>query len=103
MNIIKFQCCHANSSWEAAVSIIKTHPCEAVITGNGYSFHIIYGKHEYGYYLVIPSEYIGCEMSYCNDVFWNRSSLKKAGLDAYQTEMIVQGIKRIEYEENQMG
>lgn len=97
MSDIKFQCSHGNSSWEAAVSIIKTYPYEAIITGNGNSFHVIYGKHEYGYYLVIPSEYIGCEMSYYNDVFWNRSALKKAGLDTYQAETIAQGIKRIGY------
>lgn len=103
MNKIEYRYQMDNHIWNGKIQIITYHPCEAVITGNGYSFHIIYGKHEYGYYLVIPSEYIGCEMSYCNDVFWNRSALKKAGLDAYQTEMIVQGIKRIEYEENQMG
>lgn len=103
MSRTEYRCQVDSQIWNGSIQRITTHyPYEAVITGNGYSFHVIYGKHEYGYYLVIPSEYIGCEMSYYNDVFWNRSALKKAGLDSYQAEMIAQGIKRIAYEENEM-
>ena len=40
-----------------------SYPLEAVIESDGESFHIIYGKHNRGYYLVIPNWNIGCEMS----------------------------------------
>lgn len=103
MNRIEYRCQVDNLIWNGRIQRITTqYPYEAVITGNGNSFHVIYGKHEYGYYLVIPGEYIGCEMSYYTDVFWNRSALKKTGLDTYQAETIAQGIKRIEYENDKV-
>ena len=53
---------------------------ETMISCEGFRYHLIYGQHSYGYYLVIPEWNIGCEMSDCNDTFWNTESLRKTGL-----------------------
>ena len=45
-----------------------SYPLEAVIESDGESFHIIYGKHNRGYYLVIPNWNVGCEMSDYKDI-----------------------------------
>ena len=57
-----------------------TKDYETVISCEGCRYHLIYGKHCYGYYLVIPEWYIGCEMSDYKDTFWNAESLRKTGL-----------------------
>lgn len=70
-------------------------PVEAHISWNGFHFHIIYGKHEYGYYLVIPNFQIGCEMSYYNDRFWNRESLTQAGFEPTAAQMLSEAISKL--------
>ena len=90
MKRIQYKCEVRNRAW----------PIEAVITGRGYAFHIIYGKHANGYYLVIPEMYIGCEMAYYKDVFWNKCSLERTELSPYEIETLVQGIKQLEIEED---
>lgn len=70
-------------------------PFETILNEDGYSYHLIYGKHLYGYYLVIPDWNIGCEMSHYNDVFWNKESLIKAGLSVKKASIISVRLKEM--------
>ena len=45
-----------------------TKDYETVISCEGCKYHLIYGKNSYGYYLVIPEWYIGCQMSDYKDI-----------------------------------
>ena len=69
-----------------------SYPLEAVIESDGESFHIIYGKHNRGYYLVIPNWNIGCEMSDYKDIMWNSSSIQRSGLNKKQSLNIAERI-----------
>lgn len=66
---------------------------ETMISCEGFRYHLIYGQHSYGYYLVIPEWNIGCEMSDCNDTFWNTESLRKTGLTERTVHKIVNTLK----------
>ena len=66
---------------------------ETMISCEGFRYHLIYGQHSYGYYLVIPEWNIGCEMSDCNDTFWNTESLRKTGLTERTVQKIVNTLK----------
>ena len=66
---------------------------ETMISCEGFRYHLIYGQHSYGYYLVIPEWNIGCEMSDCNDTFWNTESLRKKGLTERTVHKIVNTLK----------
>lgn len=66
---------------------------ETMISCEGFRYHLIYGQHSYGYYLVIPEWNIGCEMSDCNDTFWNTESLRKTGLTERTIHKIVNTLK----------
>ena len=66
---------------------------ETMISCEGFRCHLIYGQHSYGYYLVIPEWNIGCEMSDCNDTFWNTESLRKTGLTERTVHKIVNTLK----------
>lgn len=84
-------------SWDGTIQILKeTLPIEAIITGRGYSFHVIYGMYQSGYYLVIPPQSIGCDMAYCTDTYWNYQSLRNAGLSECEAETIAEGIARLQ-------
>lgn len=94
MNEILYEYTSFQESHYASIQLItNSSPIEAVITCNGFRFHIIYGKYQNGYYLVIPTLQIGCDMSYYNDTFWNKESLLRTGLSVQETEIIVEGIK----------
>ena len=66
---------------------------ETMISCEGFRYHLIYGQHSYGYYLVIPEWNIGCEMYDCNDTFWNTESLRKTGLTERTVHKIVNTLK----------
>ena len=66
---------------------------ETMISCEGFRYHLIYGQHSHGYYLVIPEWNIGCEMSDCNDTFWNTESLRKTGLTERTVHKIVNTLK----------
>ena len=70
-------------------------PLEAVIESDGESFHIIYGLHNRGYYLVIPNWNVGCEMSDYKDIMWNSSSIQRSGLNKKQSLNIAERIKEL--------
>ena len=80
-------------------------PLEAVIESDGESFHIIYGLHNRGYYLVIPNWNVGCEMSDYKDLMWNREAISRTGISKKQSLIIAERIKELcerfyEYETN---
>ena len=62
---------------EGYIEPIKTdrEPYEAVVTAEGYSFHILFGSQRNGMFLCIPDWRVGCELSYLDDVFWNHGSI----------------------------
>lgn len=93
----EYICNTAEETWTGNVRIISfSGPTEAIITGRGQQFHVIFGKHQNGFYAVIPEWKIGCEMSYPSDLFWNRQSLLSAGLDRYEAETVSKGISQLE-------
>ena len=47
------------------------NPLEMEIEANGWTFHTIVGKHQYGNYLCIPNWSIGSELAYLCDEHWN--------------------------------
>ena len=96
MSTIRYKCSYDNIQWQAQINTLTNRfPIEAVVTGRGYSFDIIYGKYQCGYYLVIPAEGIGCEMSWFDDKHWNLISLKRAGINKYEAETLAEGIRQL--------
>lgn len=80
-------------------------PLEAIVESDGESFHIIYGKHSRGYYLVIPNFNAGCEMSNYKDIVWNKEAISRMGINKKQSLTIAKRIKELcemfyEYEIN---
>lgn len=51
--------------------------CDAVVAARGYSFHVIFGKYQNGWYLCIPSLMYGCELAHPRDMLWNIESMTK--------------------------
>lgn len=97
----QYLCKKEDDSWVGTIHILNpSFPTEMMITGRGFQFHVIYGKHQNGYYAVIPEWNIGCEMTYNTDVFWNRESLIQAGLGVYEAETVSKGISQIEFGES---
>ena len=56
--------------------IHASFPIEADIHADGWSFHIIVGKHRDGNYICIPNWSIGSELAGLDDTFWNSERLK---------------------------
>lgn len=54
---------------------LEGEPYEAVVSAEGYSFHILFGSQCNGNFLCIPNWHLGCELSSLNDVFWNLESI----------------------------
>ena len=54
---------------------LNQEPYEAIISAEGYSFHILFGSQISGMFLCIPGWHMGCELSCLNDTFWNRESI----------------------------
>lgn len=55
--------------------IHSSFPIEADIHADGWSFHIIVGKHRDGNYICIPNWSIGSELAGLDDTFWNSERL----------------------------
>lgn len=53
-------------------------PYEAVLSAEGYSFHLLFGSQRGGNFLCIPDWQIGCELSHLEDVFWNKESIRRS-------------------------
>lgn len=62
---------------------------------NGSSYVVLYGEYVNGYFCCIPSENISCDMAEPNDLFYNRESLEKSGIESEFASVIVSSIKNI--------
>ncbi len=54
----------------------RSLPIEAEIEADGWTFHIIVGKHANGNYICIPNWSIGSELAALNDRLWNNERLE---------------------------
>lgn len=63
--------------WVSTIRVMKSNDpsYEVEITGRGSYFHAIIGSRAYGNYICIPNYSVGSELSYLDDVFWNRERL----------------------------
>lgn len=50
---------------------------DVVVMARGFSFHIIFGKYQNGWYLCIPALMYGCDLAHPNDTQWNIESMTK--------------------------
>ena len=56
----KYICSIADETWFSSIQIISyANPTELILTGRGQQFHVIFGKHQNGYYAAIPEWKIG--------------------------------------------
>ena len=62
---------------EGRIEPLKTDkgPYEAIVSAEGYSFHILFGSQMSGMFLCIPGWHMGCKLSYLNDIFGNWESI----------------------------
>lgn len=56
---------------------LKKEPYEVNVNANGFSFHVIFGHHQNGWFLCIPNWSYGCELSHPSDLFWNLESMTR--------------------------
>ena len=54
----------------------KDNLIEAEIVANGWTFHVIVGRHKYGNFICIPNWNIGSELAKLSDYFWNYERLR---------------------------
>ena len=54
----------------------RSLPIEAEVEADGWTFHIIVGKHVNGNYICIPNWSVGSELAALNDRFWNNERLE---------------------------
>jgi len=80
-------------SWQCQLKLIgkQSSLFEAVLEGNGSSFHVIAGPQIHGMFLCIPDWQVGCELSTLEDTFWNSEQLR-SHLSAIDTRTIVTGL-----------
>ena len=101
MHKMKFTCVidednSHSASWTGTLELLtEKAPYEAVVNSRGYCYHFIYGKYTHGYYISIPNWYIGCPMADYRDVFWNKNSLKEAGMSACDAETIARAVSNL--------
>ena len=84
-------------TWECSLTLISRQNLfyEAIIKGNGSSFHVIAGPQTYGMFLCIPNWQIGCELSHLSDVFWNSQQLR-IHLNSVDTATVAVGLSHLE-------
>lgn len=66
--------------------------CEFTVETDGFSYLVIYGNHVNGGFCAIPNHGIACEMSVPEDVFYNRQSLKRQGINDHDAKAIAAAI-----------
>ena len=77
-NTYIYEASEGNLSWQCKLKLVGIHSSlfEAVLEGNGSSFHVIAGPQIHGMFLCIPDWQVGCELSSLEDTFWNSEQLK---------------------------
>ena len=75
-NTYIYEASEGSLSWQCKLKPIgRQSPIfEAILEGNGSSFHVIAGPQIHGMFLCIPDWQVGCELSSLEDTFWNQSS-----------------------------
>lgn len=99
--IVQFHCSMVSNnrkySWPGKVQVLgKAYPCEAIVESDGYSYHMIIGHYQNGYYLCIPSLKIGIDIAHPGDGFWNTESMIRSGISKKRTTLFVQALAAIE-------
>lgn len=63
--------------WKGTIRILNVYPhiLEAEADTRGSVFHILTGRHRYGYFICIPNWGIGTEIASLSDRFWNMERL----------------------------
>ena len=94
---MQFKYKNGNSIKTGLINIISASlPVEADIEANGFSFHIIAGKHSNGNYICIPNWNIGSELAGFSDTFWNRERLSNyAELNPLNSSIIAAALAEI--------
>ena len=84
------------TNWTGTLELLtEKAPYEAVVNSRGNYYYFIYGKYQNGFYITIPEWYIGCPMSDYRDIYWNKNSLKAAGMDIYDAETIARAVSNL--------
>ena len=73
----------------------NTQPYEAKLNLNGNSYHLIFGRQINGWFLCIPNHRIGVELAHPSDRFWNKESLKAAGMETNEASTIACALKEL--------
>lgn len=68
-------------------------PYEASVSIDGFCYHLIFGRHRYGWFLCVPDWNIGVEMSHPGDLFWNRESLIRSGINETTAICLAQALR----------
>ena len=63
---------------------VKTEPYEVNIDADGYTFHVIFGRHSKGHFLCIPDRNVGCEILSYKDRYWNIGAIYDTGQLRYE-------------------
>ncbi len=97
--MVQFKYQNGNSVKNGQITIIHaSFPIEADIHANGWSFHIIVGKHKDGNYICIPNWSIGSELASLTDTFWNSERLKNyTGLNELNSNIIAAALEKISH------
>lgn len=70
-------------------------PYEANLSYNGSSYHLLFGRHSFGWFLCIPNHRIGVELAEPSDFFWNRANLQHTGVPAGEAKAIADALKEL--------
>lgn len=97
--MVQFKYQNGNSVKSGQITIIHaSFPIEADIHANGWSFHIIVGKHKNGNYICIPNWSIGSELTSLTDTFWNSERLKNyTSLNELNSNIIAAALEKISH------
>ena len=74
---------------------LHAQPYEAKLNLNGNSYHLIFGRQINGLFLCIPNHRIGVELAHPSDRFWNKESLKAAGMETNEASTIACALKEL--------
>ena len=74
---------------------LHAQPYEAKLNLNGNSYHLIFGRQINGWFLCIPNHRIGVELAHPSDRFWNKESLKAAGMETNEASTIACALKEL--------
>ncbi len=92
--MISFKCEYDGIVWQNNLELISItdSQCEFSLKYNGNHVNVLIGKSRLTNWICVPLMKIGLELSYFNDVFWNRSNLLRE-TDQITSEAISQAIK----------